>query len=183
MITENYKYIGIRSNANALYASSIEIGWSSTSPKYTYSDVSIRFGGYLSQDLWNSLGNIEGFGVLAASEDIVNESVPFSNYMASAVQPVEYVNPTLDIVDYYKPIEDMMPAVDGDNYYWNLFLRISEMNFDTYYIAAAYIKASTGYVFFKETKYSVKSLASDYINNRGYADTIAGGSLANLANI
>ena len=33
LITENYKYIGIRSNANTLYASSIEIGWSSTSPK------------------------------------------------------------------------------------------------------------------------------------------------------
>ena len=89
------------------------------------------------------LNNIEGFGVLAASEGIVNESILFSSNMASAVQPGEYVNPTLDIVDYYKPIEDMMPAVDGDNYYWNLFLRISEMNFDTYYIAAAYIKTST----------------------------------------
>jgi len=183
LITENYKYIGIRSNANTLYASSIEIRWSSTSPKYTYSDVSIRFGGYLSQDLWNGLNNIEGFGVLAASEGIVDESTPFSNYIASAVAPGEYVNPTLDIVDYYKPIEDMMPAVDGNNYYWNLFLRISEMNFDTYYIAAAYIKTSTGYVFFKEAKYSVKSLAADYIANRGYADTVASGSLANLANI
>ena len=78
---------------------------------------------------------------------------------------------------------DDTPVEDDDNYYWNLFLRISEMNFDTHYIAAAYIKTSTGYVFFKEVKYSVKSLASDYINNRGYADTIAGGSLANLANI
>ena len=101
--------------------------------------------------------------------------------MASAVEPGEYFNPTLDIVDYYKPIEDMMPAVDGNNYYWNLFLRISEMNFDTYYIAAAYIKTSTGYVFFKEAKYSVKSLASDYINNRGYDDNAANGSLYNLA--
>ena len=181
LIDDDYKYIGIRSSGNTLYASSIEIGWSSTSPKYTYSDVSIRFGGYLSQDLWNSLNNIEGFGALAASEDIVNESVLFSNYMASAVAPGEYVNPTLDIVDYYKPIEDMMPAVDGNNYYWNLFLRISEMNFDTYYIAAAYIKTSTGYVFFKEAKYSVKSLASDYINNRGYDDNVASGSLYNLA--
>ena len=46
---------------------------------------------------------------------------------------------------------------------------------------AAYIKTSTGYVFFKEAKYSVKSLASDYINNRGYDENVANGSLYNLA--
>ena len=180
-ITGDYEYIGLRSKKDAMYLEEIDIEWTSIGTVFTYSDVSIRFGGYLSQDLWNSLNNIEGFGVLVASEGIVNESVPFSSNMASAVEPGEYVNPTLDIVDYYKPIEDMMPAVDGNNYYWNLFLRISEMNFDTHYIAAAYIKTSTGYVFFKEAKHSVKSLASDYINNRGYDDDAANGSLYNLA--
>ena len=179
-ITGDYEYIGLRSNKDAMYLEEIAIEWTSIGTVFTYSDVSIRFGGYLSQDLWNGLNNIEGFGVLAASEGIVDESIPFGSNMASAVAPDEYVSPTLDIVDYYKPIEDMMPAVDGNNYYWNLFLRISEMNFDTYYIAAAYIKTSTGYVFFKEAKYSVKSLASDYINNRGYDDNVANGSLANL---
>ena len=180
-ITGDYEYIGLRSNKDAMYLEEIDIEWTSVGTVFTYSDVSIRFGGYLSQDLWNGLSNIEGFGVLAASEGIVNESIPFSGNMASAVEPGEYVNPTTYIVDYYKPVEDMMPAVDGNNYYWNLFLRISEMNFDTYYIAAAYIKTSTGYVFFKEAKYSVKSLASDYINNRGYDGNVANGSLYNLA--
>ena len=66
-ITSDYKYIGIRANSNTLYASSIEIGWSATPPKFSYSDVSIRFTGLLSQELWNDLDTenhvIEGFGV------------------------------------------------------------------------------------------------------------------------
>ena len=68
-----------------------------------------------------------------------------------------------------------------DSYFWNLRYGISE--FKTTYVAAAYIKTSTGYVFFKQTKYSVKELARDYLDNRGYDVGAAGGSLANLANI
>ena len=51
------------------------------------------------------------------------------------------------------------------------------------YVAAAYIKTSLGYVFFKQARYSVKAIAADYIANRGYNNTTAEGSLSNLANI
>ncbi len=187
-IDNDYQYIGIRSSGNALYASSIEIEWSATSPKYTYTDVSIRFTGLLSQDLWNELDTnnhvIEGFGVMIATDDVINENAKIKDSYESAIPDEKDPDVTDHIVDYFMSSEEMTtPVVKGNDYYWNLFFRISTENFNTTYVAAAYIKVGSDYVFFRQVRYSVKTLAQDYIDNRGYSSTVANGSLENLANI
>ena len=74
-----------------------------------------------------------------------------------------------------------VPPTQDDNYFWNLFFRVTD--YTKVYVAAAYIKTSSEYIFFRQVTYSVKTLAGDYINNRGYASNVADGSLNNLANL
>ena len=185
-IPGSYQYIGIRSNANTLYASSIEIEWGATQPTYTYSDVSIRFGGSLAQDLWSDLDteeSIDGFGVMIATDDVVDNETQIRDLSASAIPVESDPDISQDVVDYYIPVEDLntVMGVSGDNYFWNLRYAITD--YEQEYVAAAYIKTSLGYVFFKQSRYSVKAIAADYIANRGYDSTTAEGSLSNLANI
>lgn len=187
-IDDDYQYIGIRSSGNTLYASSIEIGWSETLPTYTYSDISIRFTGRLSQDLWNDLDTennlIEGFGVMIATDDVISEDLEIKDLYESAIPDEENPNVAETIVDYFMSEEEMAtPVAKGNDYYWNLFYRISNENLTTTYVAAAYIKVGNDYVFFRQVRYSVKSLANDYLDNRNYDASVADGSLANLANI
>lgn len=185
-ISSDYQYIGIRSNANTLYASSIEIEWGATQPTYTYSDVSIRFGGSLAQDLWSDLDteeSIDGFGVMIATDNVVDNETQIKDLSASAIPVESDPDISQDVVDYFIPVEDLntIMGVSGDNYFWNLRYAITD--YEQEYVAAAYIKTSLGYVFFKQARYSVKAIAADYIANRGYDNTTAEGSLSNLANI
>lgn len=187
-ITGDYEYIGVCSDDGAIYLNSIEFEWGGSTTTYSYSDVSIRFTGLLSQDLWNELDTdnhvIEGFGVMIATDDVIEDGECIVDFCDAAEPDENNPDVTEDLVDYFMPVEDMAtPVAKGNNYYWNLFYRISNENFDTTYVAAAYIKTATEYVFFEQVRYSVKSLATDYIYNRGYDPTIADGSLTNLANL
>ena len=186
IISGDYQYIGIRSNSNTLYASSIEIEWDATQPTYTYSNVSIRFGGSLTQDLWSDLDteeSIDGFGVMIATDDVVDNETQIKDLSASAIPVESDPDVSQDVVDYFIPVEDLntIMGVSGDNYFWNLRYAITD--YEQEYVAAAYIKTSLGYVFFKQARYSVKAIAADYIANRGCNNTTAEGSLSNLANI
>ena len=184
-ITGSYSFIGLKSNSSALYLESIQISWGGSTTTYEYSDVSIRFGGLLSQELWNELDTenhiIEGFGVMITNYDLLegDDIKDFYNYAV----PIEN-DPDVDlqIVDYYMAENEMsVPPTQGDNYIWNLFYRITD--YRKVYVAAAYIKTEDEYIFFKQATYSVKTLATDYIANRGYSSNVADGSLNNLANL
>ena len=186
-ITGDYEYIGFRSKSDTLYITSIDIEWNGIGVVYEYTDVSIRFGGSLTQDLWNELDTdshiIEGFGVMIATDDVIGKDTEIKDLYGSAASAASNPDVSEEIVDYFVPIEDMNAkiGVDGSNYFWNL--RYSITNFKTLYVAAAYIKTSSGYVFFKQTQYSAKDLAQDYLDNRNCDNNTAGGSLANLAKI
>ena len=187
-IAGDYEYIGVCSDDGAIYLNSIEFEWGGSTTTYSYSDVSIRFTGRLAQDLWTELDTdshiIEGFGVMIATDDVIEDGECIMDYSDTAIPDENNPDVTEDVVDYYMPKEDMAtPVVSGSNYYWNLFYRISNENLTTTYVAAAYIKIDTGYVFFDQVRYSVKSLAQDYLDNRNCDSTTAGGSLANLANL
>ena len=185
-ITDEYEFIGLRSHSGALWMDSLTIEWGGESvTTYEYSDVSIRFGGLLSQDLWNDLDTenhvIEGFGVMVTTYDVL-EGEDIKDYYDNA-EPAES-DPDIedDIINHYMPKEEMgVPPEQDDNYFWNLFFRITD--YTKVYVAAAYIKTSTEYVFFGQVTYSVKTLAQDYIANRGYSSSVANGSLSNLANL
>lgn len=212
-ISGNYRYVGIRSNKNAIYLSQVNFEWEpltaqekvedlSTNTKlsyhysknediYSYSTISIRFGGLLSQSLWNELDtnehNISGFGVMITAYDQgVEPSYSIKDHLDNAVIAEETPDIDTKIVNHYMQIGDgegqmEVPPVSSTNYYWNLFFSIDSSDINKFFTAAAYIKVGDDYVFFKQIRYSVKSLASDYITNRGCNAETAGGSLANLA--
>lgn len=186
-ISDEYPYIGVRSYNGAIWLDSISIQWGGAAATYEYSDVSIRFGGLLTQDLWNDLDTedhvITGFGVMiTAVSSYVSGTSKIKEQYQSAVLSTNEPDVTESLVNYYVSKETMAtPVEDDDNYFWNLFYRITDLK--KVYVAAAYIKTSTEYVFFKQVKYSAKTLAADYIANRGCGPTTADGSLANLANL
>lgn len=186
-ITGDYEYIGLRSNSGAMYIDEINIQWGGAAATYEYSDVSIRFGGLLTQDLWNDLDTedhvITGFGVMiTAVSSYVSGASKIKEQYQSAVLSTNEPDVTESLVNYYVSKESMAtPVEDDDNYFWNLFYKINDLK--KVYVAAAYIKTSTDYVFFKQVKYSAKTLAADYIANRGCGPTTASGSLANLASL
>ena len=184
-ITGEYEYIGFRSNGSAMYLDEVSIQWGGSAATYEYTDVSIRFGGLLTQDLWDELDTedhvISGFGVMITEKDVVgNSTIKELNELAIPAEEDPDVNN--EIVNYYVPKEEMAtPVEDDDNYYWNLFFSISDLK--TTYVSSAYIQVGEERIFFKQVKYSAKTLAADYIANRGCGPTTAGGSLANLASL
>ena len=185
-ITGNYQYIGLRSDDGAIWLNSINIQWSGSATTYEYSNVSIRFGGIVEQDLWSDLDNeqsIEGFGVMIATDDVIDENAKIKDSYQSAISDEENPDVAEHIVDYFIPVEDLntIMGVDGDNYFWNL--RYSITDFKQEYVAVAYIKTNSGYVFMKQSRFSVKALAQYYINVLNYNASTAGGSLSNLANL
>ena len=185
-ITGSYPFIGFRSNSGALYLDEVQIEWGSgSSTTYEYSDVSIRFGGLLTQDLWNDLDTenhvIAGFGVMITAKDFYNTH-NIKDYYESAILAENNPNIDDEIVNHYKSKAEMsVPPTQDDNYFWNLFFEIN--NLTKVYTAVAYIRTSTEYIFFRQVRYSAKTLAADYIANRGYTSSMAGGSLNNLANL
>lgn len=186
-ISGDYEYIGLRSHKDALYLTSIDIDWTGIGTVYDYSQVSIRFGGVISQDLWSDLDTdnhiIEGFGVMIATDDVVGKDMEIKDMYASAASSSTNPDASEELVDYFVPVENLntIIGVRDNNYFWNLRYSITE--YKVTYVAAAYIKTSTGYVFYQQTKYSVKTLAQDYLDNRDCDETTAGGSLKNLAQL
>ena len=185
-ITGDYQYIGLRSDDGAIWFNSINIQWGGATTTYEYSSVSIRFGGVVEQDLWSDLdaaASIDGFGVMIATDDVISGSAKIKDSYQSAIPDEENPNVAEHIVDYFIPVEDLntIMGVNGDNYFWNL--RYSITDYTQKYVAVAYIKTTSGYVFMKQTTYSVKTLAAYYINVLNYNANTAAGSLADLASL
>ena len=185
-ISGNYEYIGVRSNGGAMYLDSLDVQWGSAAATFSYSDVSIRFGGVTEKSLWSKLNEestITGFGVVIADGEYVNNADDFAAAAKDAVSSTVTTDLSEELaIDYFVPIADMSKmGENGDNYFWNLRQSVTDLKIQ--YAAAAYIKTTDGCVFMKYAKYSVKTLAVDYINKRGFASNTAGGSLANLTTI
>ena len=157
--------------------------------QFNISNISIRFGGLISKELWDELDTnehvISGFGVMIVSGDILASNEYIKNNLNEAVLADDVSAPSIangNIVDYYMSKAEMAtPVEQGDNYFWNLFQRVDSDKITDVFVAVAYIKIGDEYVFMKQVRYSVKSLANDYLENRGCDDTTADGSLANLA--
>ena len=157
---------------------------------FDYTDISIRFGGLISKALWNELDTnehlISGFGVMIASGEALNEDEYIKDNLNARkladAQPAPSIDEA-DIVDYYMSKAEMAtPVESGDNYFWNLFQRVDYADINKTFVAVAYIKVGDEYVFMNQVRYSVKSLAADYLANRGCNDQTAEGSLSSLAN-
>ena len=153
---------------------------------FNYSDISIRFGGLISKTLWNELDTnehlISGFGVMITEDRNIDEDENIEQYKAMAVLAENSTDTYNNIVDYYMSKAEMAtPVESGDNYIWNLFQTIDYADINKTFVAVAYIKMGDEYVFMEQVRYSVQTLAADYLANRGCNNLTAGGSLSNLA--
>ena len=150
---------------------------------YTYTDISIRFGGRINKNTWNEINtdyHIDGFGVMITSFDPNETYRDIEMGYLSAKTPDQEFDIDNDIVNYYKSVEDMMPAEDENDYYWNLFKTIDFADINKWFAASAYIKVDGTYFYLNQVEYSVCSLAGAYINYWGCNSETAGGSLQHL---
>lgn len=151
--------------------------------QFEYSNISIRFGGLISKALWNELDTnehvISGFGVMITAQN----SYSIKNHANDAVLAESSPDINTQLVNYFMPKASMAtPVEQGDNYFWNLFQQIDYADVNKTFTAVAYVKVGENYIFMKQVEYSVKTLAADYIANRGCNAETADGSLSSLAN-
>ena len=178
---EDYAFIGIRSNNGAIYLASVEIEWENeghTTYGYSYSNVAIRFGGFLSKALWDDLkteSGIQGYGVELTSTGGVDED--FYTPLTETK-----LNPSL--ASNAQKTQQKVENLEDPYYVWNLYVKISNDDLKRDFTAVAYIKDGSGEkVYFKEVTFSAKSLAQYLIDNNVYGADEFEGSLSNLAGL
>ena len=202
-----YKFIGIRSNGNSLYVSSIEIEWEV--PTFTYSDIAIRFGGLVKKTLWDRLeseSDIQGYGVMLLStpdffDDLEQKTLEaWYNSKKTGENTIdEALALACDGTDIRNfpirmPEDKENPALatavqkgdlTGDYYIWNLYktISVSPDNRKTSYTAVAYIRLADELVFMDEATASVKSMAQDLIADNPSLDATYDATLDYLANL
>ena len=178
-VTGSYRYIGIRSNKDALYLNSIEIEWGEGTT-YTFPRAGIRFTAQLSVSLWNRLNaesTILGYGVLRSDADFLGDD-ELKDYYELADDDV--------VKDFYKPLtEKAHPDTtnNGQDYIWSLFKPIENSDFKTVYVAVGYIKTTSGIIFLNQAEASVKSLATNLLSKDGNNDGSYEGSLYYLSHL
>ena len=167
---------------------------------YTFDDVSIRFGGFITETAWTNLTSsttVLGFGVMISTENYLEESSIQDIYRATREDHT--VNEAISIITQGNYIKNYYAAGTPDsandaqkvkmgldeeqNYYvFNLYQRISERNFAINFAAAAYILTSDDIIFLGENRSSVKSLALQELNNQGENPDPALSALVNKYN-
>ena len=175
-ITGDYTFIGIRSYSGALYLDSINIEWSNTTSTFDYSNVAIRFGGFLSQSLWNDLNEeseILGYGVMLSIEDGDDVVDFYTELSETKLHPAE--------ASTSQKTQQGVENLEATYYVWNLYVNIPINQLTEDFTAVAYITTASEIVFFNETTASPSGLASDLLS--AYGNDAFEGSLYNLANL
>lgn len=220
-ISGNYRYVGIRSRSNAMYLVQINFEWELLTAKeqvedvktlsalayeyqqvedtYTYDNVGIRFGGFLSQALWNKLDVIE-YGVFLTESDGRTSTIKedYEDALVSSNDDIDDAllalcgaqNGDTDIRRFYSsaaPViaTDEQKAFNGINtadvyYTWTIRKNVTNA-LTTYYSAVAYVRTATEIIFLKETSESAKHLATTALARTSQSDP-AYESLAYFAN-
>lgn len=158
---------------------------------FTFTNVNVRFGGIITQSLWNALDQesiIIGYGELYSTDAYLGVN-KLKSYYATANS-----NPNVEIHSYeVTPDPDTMPVlyedsnyqgVEDDYYVWNIRRSVSDANFKTVYASAAFIiTQDDGVIFMEEVRKSVKNLAQDLLDSPNYDNDSLGGSLKHLADL
>lgn len=158
---------------------------------FTFTNVNVRFGGIITQSLWNALDQesiIIGYGELYSTDAYLGAN-ELKSYYATANS-----NPNVEIHSYeVTPNPDTMPVlyedsnyqgVEDDYYVWNIRRSVSDANFKTVYASVAFIiTQDDGVIFMEEVRKSVKDLAQDLLDGPNYNNDSLGGSLKHLADL
>lgn len=152
---------------------------------YNYPNIVIRFGAFFNKNLWDELATettIQGFGVLITQANYISGDPVSDFYEDAPTDPL--------IEDFYAPTAvpslatpEQKGELVGNYYIWNKTYSIDESNLTTTYVAAAYIKTTSGVVFMNEVRTSAAKIAYDLINTDGVAIDSADGALKNLADM
>lgn len=187
-IDGSYEYIGLKSQSGALYAESIKIYWT-THNGFSFSDVAIRFGGFISKELWDAYDtnehNIKGYGVLFSSVEYLNSNALKDYYDSIDGTNVKKFDTDLEEKNKEHPAEandTQKGELEGTYYVWNLYKKISDAKLNYDYVSVAYIRTESEVIFLKQTIASAKSLAAQMIEN-GVDENSYDGSLKYLSNI
>lgn len=158
---------------------------------FTFTNLYVRFGGIISQSLWNALNSesvILGYGELYSTDEYLGAN-HLKDYYATA-----NTNPNVEIRSYEvtsdpasKPVlfnDSNYQGVTDDYYVWNLRTSVEATDYETVYASVAFIiTQDDNVIFFEETRKSVKSLAQDLIDGPDYDNESLDGSLAYLASL
>lgn len=180
VIEGNYQYVAVRSNSGALYLNSITIEWSNSASTFEYSDVAIRFGGFLSKALWDALNEeseIQAYGVMLSHNDGDDVEDFYTEINETKLNPA--------LASVKQKTQQKVENVDEPYYVWNLYVCISNEQLTSDFTAIAYITTADGIIFFNEVTKSAKTLANDLLNDstNEYDATSFEGSLYNLAHL
>lgn len=158
---------------------------------FTFTNVNVRFGGIVSQNLWNALNEesvILGYGELYSTDAYLGAN-ELKSYYATAD-----TNPNIEIRSYEitsnsesKPVlynDSNYQGVVDDYYVWNIRRSVSVVDFKTTYASVAFIiTQDDGVIFMEEVRKSVKDLAQDLIDGPSYDAASLDGSIAYLAGL
>ncbi len=147
---------------------------------FTYSNISIRFGGVVDKDLWSELDTnenlITGFGVIIMDGDMVKNVADLADAMTDMVPSTDSNGLSTHLaVDYFVPVANMASTIgeDENNYFWNLRWSIDSANMDKMYSAVAYIKVGDKYVVMNMARESVETMATKYVASGNYSGAVA----------
>ena len=176
-ITGDYAYIGLRSASGAMYLDSISISWGDPI-SFSYSNVAIRFGGFLSESLWYDLNDeapILGYGVKLLAAPGEESPIDYYTELGNGKTEPSQANASQKA---QQGVEDP----DSTYFVWNLYVNVFD-NLTYNYSAVAYIRTTDGDVYFAETTTSAAKLADQLIKSGACASDAFEGSLSNLANM
>lgn len=174
---------------------------------FVYSNVKIRFGGYVTKALWDELNSdseILSYGVMVSLEE--NESQGFigsrtfeSAYASALAEAEGNVDNAINslcsggkIKNFSEDVAEMpylyeaalSENFDEDTYTWNIAQKVtSPSSLTRVYVAVAYIRTADGIVFLNESRASAKSIAQDMIDSPEYDEDSFEGSLKYLADL
>ena len=147
-----------------------------------FRDVALRFGGFISQDLWDELETettILGYGVIVSTsssiqtryEDALGETVDEKLDNLCDNVTTKKVSVSGNTPATANDDQENYMGVTGDYYVWQVRVNIGD-KFTTNYSSVAYIKTSDGIIFLQEVTCSAKSLATSTLPKIGGSDPI-----------
>lgn len=183
--------------------SSLAYNYEKEDDVYHYQDIVLRFGGMVSEALWDELENIEGYGVMFSTEKYLtdNSIASITNKYTTARENSADINAAVaatcdgtNIKNGYTALTEQKqhptyakPAdknYSSDEYFiWNWKKAITEDELADGFVAVAYIRTETEIIFFGEITVSAASIADSLIKNNVYEEDAFGGSLSNLASM
>ena len=193
-VSGSYQYFGIRSSDKALYLDSIDVDWNVSAASYSYSDIAIRFGGFIDADMWTSLNEeseISKFGLLF-SASTTNLVGLYNTQIANGKtidQAIAAVTASGEVRNFDKEVSNNAPAEANEAQkigmygndaeklaktylVWSYVRHLDIEDIKTSYSAAAYIRLEDEIVFFDEVCITAQGIALKYLTDNIYSKVI-----------